>query len=154
MKRYLIALFILLLLLIAGCSHEEAGIKANDDEIVIAVNREAITEDIYRVDIEYYLDDDLMGGMATGNADQTVYKENPVFRLTAHEFPEGADLDNFSFHIVISFDKGGIDTFSSSGRILSTNISDHFKVEYGKVYRFNITGNFEDGLELEADTSD
>ena len=154
MKRLFIVLFSLIFL--SGCSFAapKQEISANDDEIVLFLNLDGIAEDIYRVDIEYYLDNDLMGGLATGNADETPYYGNPAFRLTPAEFPEGADLDNFSFHVVVSFDKGGTETFSTSERILSTNISENFNAEYGNVYRFCVSGSFADGLKLTADTPD
>ena len=152
--RLAIVIFILLTALAAGaaCSRtaNRQEIKANGDEIVIALNLEGITEDIYRVDLEYYLDDDLMGGMATGHADETPYREDAVFRLTPTEFPEGANMDSFSFHVVVSFEKGGVDVFSSAGKVLSTNVCDAFRAEYGNVYRFRVAGSFADGLKLTA----
>ena len=141
-----IALF---LLIFRGCADSE--ITAAEDEIAVIVDISAVTEDVYRADIEYFLDGDLMGGQAVSYADQTALKDRSlVFRLTPEEFPEGAALSDLSFHIVLSFDQDGIEgLFSDSARMSPSNPCEPFKAEYGNAYRYTVTGNYMDGLVLE-----
>ena len=150
MKKLFVGIALLILLL-HGCSESE--ITAAEDEIAVIVDISGVTEDVYRADIEYFLDGDLMGGQAVSHADQTVLKDrNLVFRLTTEEFPEGSGLSDFSFHIVLSFDKAGIEgLFSESARMSPSNPCEPFSAEYGNAYRYTVAGNYSDGLVLERE---
>lgn len=147
MKKALVGI-VLLVLLLCGCTGKE--ITAAEDEIAVVVDISGVTDDVYRADIEYFLDEEWMGGMAMGHADGTVYKEpDTVFRFTSECFPENADLSNFSFHIVLSYDKDGIEgLFSESARISPSNPCEPFAAEYGNIYRYSVTGSYTDGLVL------
>ena len=149
-KRKILVGITLFLLTLCGCITKE--ITAAEDEVVIAVDIGGIEEDVYRVDLEYFLDEELMGGMAMSYADQTALRDrNIVFRLTPAEFPENASLSDFSFHVVLSFDQDGIEgLFSESGRISSTNPCEAFAADYGEIYRFTVAGSYVDGLVLDS----
>jgi len=149
MRKVLIGLLAALLLL-AGCSRPE--ITANADEIVVALNLSDITDDIYSAAISYYLDDELIGSAACAHADETPYNEpKAVFSLTPLDLPEGADLDKFSFHASVSFEKDGTGDVSAAEKTLSTDNCKPFEAAYGNIYRFILTGSRTEGLELTAD---
>ena len=149
MKK-VIFLLVILAMVLSGCSSGE--ISAKEDEFVLDIRLDGITEDLYRVGISYFLAGDLMGGLATGYADQTPYREKAAaFRITPADLPEGRAPERFSFQVTVSFDRGGTGTFSSAEKIITSNTSEQFDAEYGNVYSFSLTGSYSDGLYLKAE---
>ena len=149
MKKAII-LLLLALVMITGCSvHDE--ISAREDEVAIGVDISEISEDIYRLDMNYYLDGELMGGLAVSAVNQKPLRKEPyAFYLDRNSFPEDVDLSRFSFDIRVQGDDTTLnEMFSESEHAANTGKSEIFAVEYGKVYNYIITGSFEEGFKLE-----
>jgi hypothetical protein len=109
-----------------------------------------MSEDVYRMDMEYFLNDDLMGGQAVSAVDESPLDAVMAFRLEPRDFPEGSSLEDFSFHMVLCFDQVDLqEMFTSSENILATNPCEPFTPEYGKVYYYTVTGSFAEGLILQ-----
>ncbi|MBQ1505682.1 MAG: hypothetical protein IIZ48_02820 [Erysipelotrichales bacterium] len=149
MKKLLAGLLILMCVL-AGC---DQGTPIDPAEYVnLEIDLTGIENEFYTAAIEYYLNGELMGGLETGNADGTPYTDDTaVFRLDEKCFPEGADLKNFSFMVMLFDTPGnGRDISSVAYHIDSadTNICDPFDAAYGGVYRFRAEGNKTEGYTL------
>lgn len=148
--RFLLIGLLVLLSMLSGCAVKEP--VPADDQIIIAVDISEIKDPVYRLDIEYFLDDELMGGLAVSHADTSRFKGPAYFGFIPENFPEEALLDNFSFQITVCGDKNGInDLFSSSEIIATTERSKQFPVKYGNLYHYKITGSFEKGFTLTAE---
>ena len=148
MKKTVIILFALLTIMcVTGCSKKE--LKVADDEIGLAVDISGIADPVYRADIEYMLKGELMGGLATSHTDESVMKEQIVFTLDKHSFPEDSPTKDFTFFVVLSGDKKGIkDLFSSAEKLNHSNECEVFEPQYGTIYYFTVSGNYEDGFVL------
>lgn len=147
-KAVLLLVSSFLLILFSGCAQKE--VLPEEDEMIIEVDISEINDPVYRLDISYFLDDELMGGMAVSNTDTTEYKGPAYFVFLPENFPENGNLENFSFKITVSGDKNGInDLFSSSELMDSTEACEQFRVEYGKLHHYKVTGSFEEGFKLE-----
>ncbi|MBR2546080.1 MAG: hypothetical protein IKE93_07945 [Erysipelotrichaceae bacterium] len=152
MKKKLLAISVLLILaLTAGCQNSE--VQPDENEIRLAVDISEIEEPVYRADMEYMLSSELMGGMAVSDVRTNPLKEQIVFSLDENCFPEGSKAENFSFYVVLSGDKNGInELFSSAEKINNSNECEVFNPQYGEVYYYLLTGNFTDGFELKLKT--
>jgi len=135
---------------LAGCMQEpDTRPEASSDEAVITVDFSAVSEPVYRVDLEYFLKGDLMGGMACCNADETPMTETVRFALTEAEFPAGSKREDFTFYLVFSGDQEGIkEQFSEAKLIAHTNESSACTLEYGKTYAYSVSGSYENGFTL------
>lgn len=137
-----------------GCFKQE-HIEADSSEAVITVDIDAVEDKIYRLDLVYFLEDELMGGQAVSYVDESPLKGTQVFRLTGEDFPEGSLREGFSFYIVVSGDKNGINELISSAEIIgNTNYSDTFTAVYGCLYAYSIKGSFEKGFTLERNAAE
>ena len=135
---------------LAGCVQEpEAETAPSPDEAVITVDFSAVSEPVYRVDLEYFLKGDLMGGMACCHADETPMTGKSRFALTPAEFPENSSREDFTFYLVFSGDADGIkEQFSEAKLIAHSNESSAFTLEYGKTYAYSVSGSYENGFTL------
>ena len=131
---------------LAGC---KAQLEPQPDAAIISVDLSALTEPVYRVDIEYFLKGELMGGMACCHADETPMTGPAHFALTEMEFPAGSTREDLTFYLVFSGDTAGIkEQFSEAEMIAHTNESSAFTAEFGKIYAYSVTGSYADGFTL------
>ena len=145
--RKLFLIMIVAILALTGCVKEE--VAANDDEIKVVIDISEVKDDIYRLDLSYFLDGELMGGQAVSHTDTSRLKGTYAFTLINNDFPENADLSGFSFQITVSGDKEGInDLFSSADLMKTTDPSESFAVSYGNIYRYKLSGSFKEGFSL------
>ncbi|MBQ3385567.1 MAG: hypothetical protein IJG59_10225 [Erysipelotrichaceae bacterium] len=152
MKKILLVILVLLAIIFtAGCQSSE--VKPDENEIKLVVDISSIEETVYRADMQYMLESELMGGLAVSNVRTSPLEKQIVFSLDKNCFPEGSTAENFSFYVVLSGDKKGINELFSQAEII--NHSDEcevFNPQYGKVYYYTVTGNFTDGFELKVRT--
>lgn len=153
MKKVLLVIFVLLALIsTAGCQSSE--VKPDENEIKLVVDISGIEEKVYRADMEYMLESELMGGLAVSNVRTSPLEKQVVFSLDKNCFPEGSTAENFSFYVVLSGDKKGINDLFSQAEIMNhSNECEVFDPQYGSVYYYTVTGNFTDGFELKVKTS-
>ena len=145
--RKLFLIMIVIIMALTGCAREEITVR--EDEIKIAVDISEVEDDIYRLDLSYFLDGELMGGQAVSHTDTSRLKGTYAFTLINNDFPENADLSGFSFQITVSGDKEGInDLFSSADLMKTTDPSETFTVSYGNFYSYKLSGSFKEGFFL------
>ena len=66
MKKVLLVIFVIFAIVsTAGCQSSE--VKPDEDEIKLVVDISGIEEKVYRADMEYMLESELMGGLAVSN---------------------------------------------------------------------------------------
>lgn len=139
----------LTVLSLTGC--KEQSPEPQPEGAVISVDFSAVSDPVYRMDIEYFLDGELIGGMACSHADETPMIGKTEFVLTEAEFPAESKRENFTFYLVISGDASGINKmFSEASLIAHTEESSAFTAEFGRTYAYSVTGSYKDGFVLHA----
>ena len=148
-KTIVVIMVSIMFLVMTGCRKGEI-IEVDPSEIAICIDLKYMEEKVYRLDLVYFLEDELMGGQAVSRVDEKPLDGEQIFRLTSEEFPEGSSRENFKFYIVVSGDRNGIKEMFSSAELMGhTNDSNVFTPQYGHVYVYRITGTYEDGFILE-----
>ena len=148
MKKILILILSLLMLLFAGCGAYE--LKANSDEVIICIDFSDVSQDVFRVDMTYSLNGELMGGQGTCYPDGSAMKGPAVFHLDTVCFPENSSLEGFSFNAVLCGDTSGMQELFSSAEIINhSNECEVITPQYGEIYNYKISGSYEEGFKLE-----
>ena len=145
---------ILTIIALSGCDRQKI-IEVDRSEFVIYLDIDSIEDDVYRLDLVYFLEEEFMGGVAVSHADQSPLEGPVYFHLDHDSFPEGSSREDFKFYIVVSGDRNGInDTFSSAEIMDHSNDSDVFNPQYGSLYAYRLKGSFEEGFTLERNTAE
>lgn len=148
MKKIFLTIMIITTALMAftGCGRTDIIAAASRDEIVILLDISDISEPVYTAEIEYSLNGKTVGDMGCCNANGTPLIKYVRFVLTENELSENAVTDNFSFNVTMYADKD--DHSESSVKTQKTADCIAFKASYGNIYRFTVSGSFEDGFTL------
>lgn len=102
------------------------------------------TEDIYGIEMNYYIGDNLIGTRVFNNEDDSVWKQNEeyFFEFTPENFKQdtlASDLLNFHFDLSV-IDKDGRKAEVCKDRIL--------QARYAWLYFYSLTGDYEEGFTL------
>ncbi len=154
MKRIFFSVLIAALALcFFGCAKDEP-VTAAPDEIVLDILLQT-NDTVYTAGIDYFIDGTFLGGQAMNHADNTALS-NPkhcFFRLGPDAFPTGTvDLRGFGFLMKLSADpdpQADVQAIADSVGFTETNEIAPFGAAFGNVYRFTVTGSFENGFRLE-----
>ncbi|MBR0136933.1 MAG: hypothetical protein IJM15_00780 [Erysipelotrichaceae bacterium] len=148
MKKIIILMLLISLLALSGCRKEYEE-TVNEDQILIVLNIKA--EDIHLIVFAYSLDGEPMGIRESGHVDGSAIEGKFFEYMEKEDFPENASLENFAFSVGFSDDVGdSIMNENHHGRNGTTEESEAFKLEYGKIYHFDVTGSYDDGFILTA----
>ena len=140
MKK-IVLMFIVLVLLLGGCSNDTKDEVAEDEVIIKFVFDTDVV--IYGIHIEYYLEENPMGGKYYNPADGSPFEKGEdiwVRFYQSTDFPEDADLSLFNFELY---------TFPEEAQIIAGETGEDevlikalsLVVEYGKAYTFSIIDN-------------
>lgn len=154
LRKVMTVIMCAIMVFIMSACHRQTVIEADPSEIVITVDISELEETVYRLDLIYFLQDELMGGQAVSYVDESALEGVLTFRLTSEEFPEGSSMEGFKFYVVVSGDKNGVSELFSSAEIINhSNDSDVFEPQYGSIYAYILKGNYQDGFTIERNTA-
>lgn len=149
MRKILIFIISAVMLLsLGGCQKSER--YASPDEILICIDISSVKDTVYRADMEYFLNGELMGGQACSNANESpLAKSSIYFSLSENDFHEGSTREGFTFRITLFGGKEGInELFSTSDISGISNSCAAFTPRFGVKYMYTVTGSYESGFTL------
>ena len=129
MKNINVYLMCFLMLCMTACGSPSTE---NEDNVTIKIIN-AASDDIYGLGYAYYIDGNIISSGGVCNADNSVFKDGEVFTL--QEFPES---EEFRMELSVEDENGNI--YDCAGGA---------DIKNGESYHFQITGDFENGFELE-----
>ncbi len=149
-KIYALILSLTIMLVsVSGCGKVDIITTASPEEIVLLLDISEISEPVYAAEIEYSLNGKAVGDYGCCNANGSALRKYVRFALTEDELPENTAAENLSFNVMLYGDKDSVNgESSSSDKIKKTGESKTFDPSYGRIYRFTLSGSFEDGFKL------